>query len=64
MKNVKILSQADIDKLGLEGLKQGLADGSLRRVTKPYIKQQRKVGRNELCPCGSNMKYKKCHGLG
>ncbi len=21
-----------------------------------------KVGRNELCPCGSNKKYKKCHG--
>jgi hypothetical protein len=22
----------------------------------------RKVGRNELCPCGSGKKYKKCHG--
>jgi len=22
----------------------------------------RKIGRNELCPCGSGMKYKKCHG--
>lgn len=22
-----------------------------------------KVGRNELCPCGSGNKYKKCHGL-
>lgn len=22
-----------------------------------------KVGRNELCPCGSGKKYKKCHGL-
>jgi len=21
-----------------------------------------KVGRNEPCPCGSNKKYKKCHG--
>ena len=21
-----------------------------------------KVGRNELCPCGSNKKYKRCHG--
>ena len=20
------------------------------------------VGRNELCPCGSGKKYKKCHG--
>lgn len=22
----------------------------------------RKIGRNEPCPCGSNIKYKKCHG--
>ena len=22
----------------------------------------RKVGRNEKCPCGSEKKYKKCHG--
>ena len=21
-----------------------------------------KVGRNELCPCGSGKKYKRCHG--
>ena len=23
-----------------------------------------KVGRNSLCPCGSNVKYKRCHGRG
>jgi preprotein translocase subunit SecA len=23
-----------------------------------------KVGRNELCPCGSGKKYKRCHGTG
>ena len=23
---------------------------------------QRKIGRNELCPCGSGKKYKKCSG--
>jgi len=23
---------------------------------------QRKIGRNESCPCGSELKYKKCHG--
>ncbi|HWD09082.1 MAG TPA: SEC-C metal-binding domain-containing protein, partial [Actinomycetota bacterium] len=22
-----------------------------------------KVGRNDPCPCGSGMKYKRCHGL-
>jgi preprotein translocase subunit SecA len=24
----------------------------------------RKVGRNDPCPCGSGKKYKKCHGSG
>ena len=23
-----------------------------------------KVGRNDLCPCGSGKKYKRCHGAG
>ena len=22
----------------------------------------RRIGRNDLCPCGSGLKYKKCHG--
>jgi SEC-C motif len=25
--------------------------------------KHRKIGRNELCPCGSGKKYKKCHGF-
>jgi uncharacterized protein YecA (UPF0149 family) len=24
--------------------------------------KQGKVGRNDPCPCGSGLKYKKCHG--
>ena len=28
----------------------------------PYVRQGRKVGRNEPCPCGSGLKYKHCHG--
>ena len=27
------------------------------------ITEGRKVGRNEKCPCGSDKKYKKCHGV-
>ena len=26
------------------------------------VVQKRKVGRNEPCPCGSGIKYKRCHG--
>jgi preprotein translocase subunit SecA len=27
-----------------------------------YVREGRKVGRNEPCPCGSGHKYKHCHG--
>lgn len=29
---------------------------------KPFVRSDRKVGRNEPCPCGSGKKYKHCHG--
>ncbi|MBI3562668.1 MAG: preprotein translocase subunit SecA [Gammaproteobacteria bacterium] len=28
----------------------------------PFVRNGRKVGRNEPCPCGSGKKYKQCHG--
>jgi len=28
----------------------------------PFVRRQRKIGRNEPCPCGSGKKYKQCHG--
>lgn len=28
--------------------------------SKPFIKEEPKVGRNDLCPCGSGKKFKKC----
>jgi preprotein translocase subunit SecA len=37
-----------------------LGDGE---PAKPARAEQ-KIGRNELCPCGSGKKYKKCHGAG
>ncbi len=33
--------------------------GTLRE---PIVREEAKVGRNDLCPCGSGRKYKKCHG--
>ena len=29
---------------------------------RPYVRTDKKIGRNEPCPCGSGKKYKKCHG--
>lgn len=28
----------------------------------PFVREGRKIGRNEPCPCGSGKKYKACHG--
>ena len=28
-----------------------------------FVRNERKVGRNEPCPCGSGKKFKHCHGL-
>jgi preprotein translocase subunit SecA len=27
-----------------------------------FVRDTRKVGRNDACPCGSGQKYKNCHG--
>lgn len=32
-----------------------------REVTQP-IRVEKKIGRNDPCPCGSGKKYKNCHG--
>jgi preprotein translocase subunit SecA len=32
-----------------------------RRVVEP-VRVEKKVGRNDPCPCGSGKKYKNCHG--
>ncbi|MGW8227563.1 MAG: preprotein translocase subunit SecA [Gammaproteobacteria bacterium] len=40
---------------------QGEAESQAEAAT-PYVREGRKVGRNEPCPCGSGKKYKQCHG--
>lgn len=31
-------------------------------LAEPFVREQRKVGRNDPCPCGSGKKFKKCCG--
>ena len=38
------------------------ADGVPGEPQSPFVRGERKVGRNEPCPCGSGKKYKHCHG--
>jgi preprotein translocase subunit SecA len=28
----------------------------------PFVRKERKIGRNEPCYCGSGKKFKQCHG--
>ena len=38
-------------------------DGEIE-TNEPYRREEPKIGRNDLCPCGSGKKYKKCCGKG
>jgi preprotein translocase subunit SecA len=68
-----VSSSGNVSTQGLEQI-LGPAPGAGRRVqqlhtnkdeeepAKPIQRDQPKVGRNELCPCGSGKKFKRCHG--
>jgi preprotein translocase subunit SecA len=52
---------AEVPALGGEG--QAVADTPPEpEPPAPFVRETRKVGRNEPCPCGSGRKYKQCHG--
>ena len=40
----------------------GASAGNAQENQQPFVRPDRKVGRNEPCPCGSGKKYKQCHG--
>ena len=44
------------------GATQVAASTSAGAEQRPFVREGRKVGRNEPCPCGSGKKYKQCHG--
>ena len=37
-------------------------EGAAAEAPETFVREGRKVGRNEPCPCGSGNKYKHCHG--
>ena len=41
---------------------QGDGDGAEQATAQPYVRKERKIGRNEKCWCGSGKKFKHCHG--
>ncbi len=47
---------AEVNAMAEEGDEDGKAAAT------PYVRESRKIGRNEPCPCSSGKKYKQCHG--
>jgi preprotein translocase subunit SecA len=49
----------------LQGLDTAVAEEpeNVIPLPKTFTRDERKVGRNESCPCGSGKKYKHCHGM-
>lgn len=46
-----------------QAMKQAAANaGRERQKIETVVRTERKVGRNEPCPCGSGKKFKQCHG--
>jgi preprotein translocase subunit SecA len=55
-------AKVDVNKLQASRMAAAAAAGSGERSITAPIQVEKKVGRNELCPCGSGKKYKHCHG--
>jgi preprotein translocase subunit SecA len=52
------------DMPGVENPMQGAVTQSGERSRPQPVRVEKKVGRNDPCPCGSGKKYKQCHGRG
>jgi preprotein translocase subunit SecA len=44
------------------GGQSGGGQQAAAEAPEPFVRDGRKVGRNEPCPCGSGKKFKQCHG--
>lgn len=51
---------ASPESVGEEALPATGTEGA--QAAQPFVRGERKVGRNEPCPCGSGKKFKQCHG--
>ncbi|MFP6804010.1 MAG: preprotein translocase subunit SecA [Pseudomonadales bacterium] len=54
--------QRNYRKDGSPGMDGAAVKAPADELNEPFVRPDRKVGRNEPCPCGSGKKYKACHG--
>jgi preprotein translocase subunit SecA len=50
------------DAPSLQGQGPGAAQPNREQQRLQPIRVEKKIGRNDPCPCGSGKKYKSCHG--
>jgi preprotein translocase subunit SecA len=60
-------ARVQAEKMKMQAVAEPGTDGDAQprqqgEQPKTVVRDGRKVGRNEPCPCGSGKKYKQCHG--
>jgi len=55
-------SRSELPGVGHANNKIGNQQGAPKKQKLEPVRVEKKVGRNEPCPCGSGKKYKQCHG--
>ncbi|MDR2650700.1 MAG: SEC-C domain-containing protein, partial [Prevotellaceae bacterium] len=64
-KNVSVRREEQRRRTDMSSLKTGrenLTTNDSEQKTNAPVRVEKKVGRNDPCPCGSGKKYKNCHG--
>lgn len=54
--------QTNKEEEAMKSAAQNAGGGQERQIVETIKRQEPKIGRNDLCPCGSGKKYKNCHG--
>ena len=57
-------AKVDVNKLQASRMQAAAQAGQGERGLTAPIHVEKKVGRNDPCPCGSGKKFKNCHGKG
>ncbi len=61
--HIQLQREEQVEELRQEQAEQPMYFGPAEGVAKkPAVRKDKKVGRNDPCPCGSGKKYKKCCG--
>ncbi|MDL2262799.1 preprotein translocase subunit SecA [Bacteroidales bacterium OttesenSCG-928-I21] len=64
VREAKPRTRLDLSKMQTGREDAGYHDPSKGKAKLEPVRVEKKVGRNDPCPCGSGKKYKQCHGLG